>query len=661
MLKFFSRLEKTRNFVLLAIAVVMVLSMVFFGASQLSFRDSDANLSKSSETVAKVGRERITVGELVTKKQSLAQMYGGRSIPAKFIIDGAVRDRMVRVEAARLGLTPSDEEVAREILQQFKSPDGKAFDRKNYEQLVTEQYGSVTAYEQTVRDQIAGEKMQAYITAGVSLSEAEVLDNFKRRNTKFDLSFVPVSVADVAKNLKPSDDELKAYFEQNKKNYYVGLPQKKIRYVFVNTAKIGEKIVFTDAELQAEYDKLAEDKKQAGVNGQQIVLRIPKPDQESEVLAKGNEIVTQARKNGTISEEDFANLAKGRSEDPVSAQNGGRLKGLVRSNPNNPTDPYQKLLTLKEGEVTEPVKLGASFYILRRGASVPKSFADAKKEIEVSLRNRRGYTVAADLAQKISDRLKEVKDVQKVAEEFASQAYSNAKDMVRETPFVKPGDDVPNIGISPQFEDGIMALETVNDVGDKTPIKDGFAIPMLAERREPRDATFDEVKTRLTDDYKLVQAKDKVEQVAKEIASGAANAAGLAAAATAKGFTAEDSKSFILGSPLGKSESAATSASLEDAIYDLKSGEVTKTPIKVGDNWYIVGVTNRTEANNDDFAKQRDELVQQMLGEARGKVMSDYLTSVRARMDAAGEIKIYKEVLDKIDAADKSEDIPDGR
>ena len=652
MLKFFSRLEKTRNFVLLAIAVVMVLSMVFFGASQLGFTDPNANLSKSTETAAVVGSEKITVGELVTQKQSLGQMYGNSSIPVKFLIDGAVRERMVRVESNRLGLTPSDSEVAEQIREQFKSAEGKPLDLKNYEQIVTEQYGSVKAYEQSVRDQLAGQKMQAYITAGVSLSETEILDSFKRKNTKFDLSFVTVNATDLASSLKPTDDELKAYFEQNKKNYYVGMPQKKIRYIFVNTSKLGEKLTFSDEELKAEYDKLPEDKKQAGVNGQQIVLRIPKPDQDSQIFAKATQIVTQARTSGTITEEAFGNLAKGQSEEPFSALNGGKLKGLVRANPNNPTDPYQKLLTLKEGDVTEPIKFGASYYILRRGASVPKPFEDAKKEIEVSLRNRRGYTVAADLAQKIVDRLKEVKDVQKVADEFAGQANSNSKEMIRETDFVKPGDEVPNIGISPQFEDGIATLEAINDIGEKTPIKDGFAVPMLIEKREPRDATFEEVKSRVTEDFKLVQAKEKVDQIAKDVAAGASNAVGLTAIATAKGLKVEDSKSFILGSPLGKGESAATSESLEDAIYALKAGEVTKTPIKVGDNWYIVGATTRTDASMDDFTKQRDQLSQQMLGEKRGSVMSDYLASVRARMEAAGQIKIYKEVLDKIDAAD---------
>ena len=100
------------------------------------------------------------------------------------------------------------------------------------------------------------------------------------------MTYVPVSVADLAQTIKPSDEELKAYFEQNKTSYYISSPQKKIRYIFLNTSKVGEKLDISEEDLKAEYDKLPADKKQAGVQGQQIVLRIAKPEFEDQAIAK---------------------------------------------------------------------------------------------------------------------------------------------------------------------------------------------------------------------------------------------------------------------------------------------------------------------------------------------------------------------------------------
>lgn len=654
MLKFFNRLERTRNFVLILFAVIMVLSLVLFYAPT---RDSQMLLpTRSTETAAKVGSETVTVGELATQKETLGRFYGGRAPASSLLLDGMIRERMVRLEAARLGLTATDTEVAEEIRRQNKPTDGRAFDQKVYEQNVTEQFGSIKAYEQAVRDQVSGQKLEAFITSGVNVSEEAVLNDYKRRNTNFDLTYVPVSVSELAQNIKPTDEELKNYFEQNKKSYYISLPQKKIRYVFVNTTKIGEKLSIPDADLQAEYDKLTPERKQAGVEGQQIVLRVSKPELETQVLAKANEIVASARKEGgKISAENFAELARGQSEDPRTAYSGAKIPGLVRTNANNPDDPYQKILPLEEGAVTEPIKFGTSYYILRRGAPVAKSFEDAKKELDVSLRNRRAYTAAADLAQKIAEDLKQTKDVQKTAQTFAAQANSSAAEMVRETPFVKQGDEVPNIGISPQFEEGIATLQNQGDVGEKIPVKEGFAVPILVDKREPREATFEDVSAQIAEAYKQDAARKQIEQTAKDIAAGSNAASALAAAAQSKGLKTQDAKGFVLGSPLGQGANAATSEELENAIYALKPGEVTKTPIKVGDNWYIVGATNRTEADMNNFAKERDQLLESMLAQKRGEVFSDYLSDIRRRMETEGKIKIYKDALDKLDAADSAE------
>jgi parvulin-like peptidyl-prolyl isomerase len=265
--------------------------------------------------------------------------------------------------------------------------------------------------------------------------------------------------------------------------------------------------------------------------------------------------------------------------------------------------------------------------------------------------------VAAELAQKISDTLKQNKDVDATAKQFAAQANMNVAEMIRETGYVQPGDNVPNIGNSPQFEEGIQPLEAVQDVGDKTPIQGGFAVPMLVDKKEPRDAEFDEVKDKLVEVVKMEQARNKIEQIANQIAAGSSTAGGLSAAAIAANMKAKEQKTFILGSPLGEGPSATTSEALEDAIYAMKEGESTKTPIKIGDAYYIVGVTKRTEANMDDFAKQRDDLMEQMLTQKRGEVFQDYLAATRSRLETAGSIKVYKDVVDKLDDADLPTDL----
>lgn len=653
MLKFFKRMERTRNIILVVFAVLLVVSLIVFGALQPGTQE---NLLVSNEIVAQVGDESVTLGELATQQQQFQQRQ--QNLPASILLDGLIRQKLVKNEAERLGLTASDAEVAEAIREIFKPEDGQPFDQARYEQIAVRQAGSVSAYEESIRDELSAEKVRAFVTAGVRVSEAEVLEDFRKRNTKFDLSYVAISTGDIAENIQPTDEELKKYFEENKKDYYISFPQKKIRYIFLETAKVGETLNLTDEILKAEYDKLSPDRRQKGVNVQEIVLRVAKPDFEGPQLEKANQIVQSLRQGEeTVSEERFAEVARGQSEKPATAGNGGRVAGLVRPNPNNPDDPYQRVLTMKEGEITEPIKFGSDYYILRRGAAVTKSFEDMKKELEVGMRNRRAYAANSELAQKVAARLKEVKDVDKVAAEFANQANMSVGNMVKETGYVKPGDEVAGFGVSQDFEQGIAPLEEKGQVGERIPVPGGFAIPMLVDKKEPRDATFEEVRQRVVDAYKVAEARKRIEQIAKDVASGAQNAAGLSAAASSKNLEAGEANDFILGSPLGEGPTASTSEALEEAVYSAEVGSVTD-PVQVGDNWYVVGVKDREEASTEEFNAQRDSLVEQMLMQKRGRVFADYLAAVRRRMEQSGELVIYKEVLAKLDAQSQQDQQP---
>src|SRR5262249_39536329 len=88
---------------------------------------------------------------------------------------------------------------------------------------------------------------------------------------------------------------------------------------------------------------------------------------------------------------------------------------------------------------------------------------------------------------------------------------------------------------------------------------------------------------------------------------------------------------------------------IDEAVYALKTGEVTKAPIKSGDSWVVIGVTNRKEADLAEFAKQRDQLTESMLSERQNQVFADYIAGVQERMKRDGRIKIYEDVLSSLE------------
>jgi len=286
---------------------------------------------------------------------------------------------------------------------------------------------------------------------------------------------------------------------------------------------------------------------------------------------------------------------------------------------------------------------------------VPKTFEQAKEELLVSLRNRRGYGEAFKLATQAEKRLKETHDPQKVAQELAASANMSPTEMVKETAFVKPGDDVPDIGSNQQFEAALAPLNNPNDVGSATGVKGGFAIPMLVEKKDPRIPEFDEVKTKLAEQLKDLKAKEQLEQKAKDLLASVSSPDALKAAGEKDGFDAGVEEGYKLGSSIAK---IGASTALDELLYGMKSGEMSKTPIKVGENWVVAGVTKRTEADLAEFAKQRDSLKQQMLNERQGQVFEDYIAGVQERMKREGKIKIYDDVLAAMQEDEPDEALP---
>ena len=652
MLKRLARLERTRNVVILGFAVLMAVSLVFFYAPGRSASGIDP--TKNTESVAKVGSDHITVAQLARQRDSMMQTYGPQIASLRgnrIFLDGLIRGRVVVQEAERLGLGASDGELRERLVKQFTDASGQFVGYDRYKESVVARYGDVESFENEMRNMIASEKLRAFVTASINVSDDEVREEYKRRNTSFDVNYISLTADKLAEKIQPSDEELRSYYESHKTDYRYNEPQRKVRYVFINTAKAGSKLNITDADLKANFDALDPKAKEAGVKIQQIVLKVARPDLDAQVEQKAKDLIAKLTKGGrTASEQEFAEAAKGQSEDPATARNNGFLAAPFKQNVNKPHGLYDRAVTMEVGEVSDiPTRYAGNWYILRRGDSVPKTFEQTKNDLLVSARNARGYGVALEIAKKAAARLKETKDPQKVAQEFAAEANMNAGEMVRETGYVKTGDDVPDIGTNQQFEQALAALNNPNDVGDQVSVKDGFAIPMLLDKKEPRIPEFDEVKTEVAEAIKQQRAKEQLDQKAKELVASLSSPEAVKTAGEKDGFDSGYEEGFKLSSTLGK---AGTSTAIDDAIYNLKEGEVSRTPIKVDDKWVIVGIVKRIEPDFKAFNEgERDRLKQQLLSARQNQVFEDYIAGVQQKMKQDGKIKIYEDVLKALDEA----------
>lgn len=659
MLKQLGRLERTRSIIIVGFAVLMAVSLIVFYAPG---RNSNyLEPTKSTEVVASVNGSEVTVADIALQKEAMQARYGGQISLSQLgltnarILDSAIQKKIIEQEALRLNLFPSQADVASEIRRQFRDPATGQYvnvdpdkDLERYRQIAVSQSGDVEHFEQQFRDQLAYRNLRAFITSGVTVSDEEVEDKYRRETTTLNLTYVFISPDKLAEKISIPDDELRAYYEQHKTEYRIEEPQKKVRYIYIDQEKAGSKLQISDKDLRDRYNNLTPENKLAGVKVQQIFLRVARPDLDATVEQKAKELITKLRGTGAgTTREAFAEAARGNSEDPATAKNGGFLNRLVKKNPNKPDALYERAVDMKPGEVSDiPIRYAGNWYILRRDDAVEKTFEQAKPELLPSLRNSRSYGVAAQLAARAEARLKETKDPQKVAKELAAEANMQVGEMVKETEYIKPGDDVPDIGANQQFEQAIAPLNNPNDVGDRVGVKGGFAIPMFVDKKDPRIPEFDEVKTKVAQALKQERAKSQLDDKARELASSIKNPGEMKAAGEKAGFEVATVEDFKLGDPLGK---AGTSPALDEAIYALKEGDVTKTAIKIGENWVVIGATKRIENDLATFNAMRAQRTSSLLTERQNQLFDDYIAGVQERLKREGKITIYKDVLATIE------------
>ncbi|HEX4231647.1 MAG TPA: peptidylprolyl isomerase [Bryobacteraceae bacterium] len=97
---------------------------------------------------------------------------------------------------------------------------------------------------------------------------------------------------------------------------------------------------------------------------------------EEQAKAKADELVTKLKQGA-----DFTAVAKSESDDPASAAKGGDLGSYNLANNALSPDIKAAIGTLKPGDVSEPIKQGAGFYILKVTGQSKVPFEEAQANI----------------------------------------------------------------------------------------------------------------------------------------------------------------------------------------------------------------------------------------------------------------------------------------
>jgi peptidyl-prolyl cis-trans isomerase D len=605
---------------------------------------------KVAGRLATVGDQDVLSNDVVQMARQMGQRQFGGNVPEQlmsFMIpsaaDEAIRNKAVLWEARRIGLKVTDEEVRNALHQgewgRALFPGGVYVGDDRYRDLVQQNSGmTVEKFEALVREELLGEKLTAMVIGGVAVSDAEIQKAFEQENTKVKLEYAVLTLADLEKQIKPADSELRAYFDKNKQRYNNAIPEKRrASYVVIDRKQLAQqaKAQTTPQDIQDYYTKNKEQFRTAEeIKVRHILIRTPLPGPDGKVdqkavdaaKAKAEDVVKQL-KGGA----DFAALAKKYSEDPGSKDKGGDL-GWINRGTNFVVEFKNAAFSLQPGQISDPVKSTFGFHIIQvtdKHEAGIKPLDAVKDQIAQQLAAQKAGAAEDTLVKKVETEAKTA-NLDKAAADTHLQAYHSE--------WFGESDTLPGVGNAPDF---MQAAFAAGKGGPPVTVDlpQGKAVLVVTQVQPARTPGFEEWRSHVEQDFKQERASQMLAQKTQEMADRAHATHDLKLAAREVGAAVKTSD-FV--SPSGNVPDLGAMSGAASVAFTLQPGQISSA-IQAGQNGAVLQVLEKQAPVATDLAAKKEQIREQLLDRKRQVRWNMFRLDVRNRLEKEHKINIDKD------------------
>jgi peptidyl-prolyl cis-trans isomerase D len=647
MIKFLQSGNKAAKYLLAGFLLLIAASMVTYLIPGFM---GDTTAATETGVVASVGGHEIHREEVARVVQAQAR---GNQIPDFYLpilrqqaVRQLIQQAELQYESERMGLKVSDQEFRDELqygpYKQAFFPNGKWIGADKYKQMLSQGGTTVENFERDVRLDLLQRKLVNVIGASATASDTEVEKAFKDQNTKVKFQYAILKMEDVSKSIKPTDTELKAFYDANKPRYANSIPEKRqIKYFVLSDKNFADKVTIDPAEIQRAYSanqnayRIPE-----RVKVRHILIETPKPGPDGKVdqkgiddaRAKAQDVLKQIKATG-----DWAGLARKYSADPGSKDKGGELDWLSKG---QTVPEFEKAaFGQSKGQISDPVQSSFGFHIIQtedKEDAHMKPLAEVKPGIEEAIKPEKIKGLVSQ-ASTDAEAIAQKQGLDKAASKYGAQVISS-------NPITRT-DALPGIGPQPQLMDAIFSVnDKAGPQASQTP--QGTVVFEVTKVEPPRTPPFEEIKERVTTEFKNQRAADILRRKTQEMADRAHAEHDLAKAAKEAGATVKTSD---LVSRTGQVPDIGSMSGPAAAAFTMKQGEISG-PLNLGANQAVLQVVERQEpsASDPDFAKQRDQLRERLASQKRQEVLGLFVNDLNTRLEKEGKVKINKTEMDNL-------------
>jgi|HubBroStandDraft_6_1064221.scaffolds.fasta_scaffold01870_3 peptidyl-prolyl cis-trans isomerase D len=596
--------------------------------------------TNSPDTVASVGGQDIS---LLDVQRHLNMVLHGQNVPemlkglyAKQVLDQMIFSRALELEAQRLGLSVTPQEESDRIKQLLPAAwEGGAWTKDRYVAEVQNRTGmSVPEFESFLRDDMLMEKFRLLVTSSISVTPAEIENEFRRRNEKVQIEYALVKPTELASSIQPTDAELSAYYNKNASRYQV--PEKRsARYALLDLAKLRESTQVSDDDLRAYYNAhIDQYKVENRAHVEHILFKtIGKTDAEiAEIRQKAEDVLKKAKSGA-----NFEDLAKKYSEDDATKPKGGDLGWIVEKQ----TVPEfeQAAFSVPKGSVSDLVKTQYGFHIIKvldRETAHTKPFEEVRSTIVPILTDQKAAEQANNISTQMASAVRQSnrQSLDDLARKF------NLK--LGDTPPASVTDAIGELGNSPELHQILFQLRP-GELSQPLQIPQGFVILTPKDIQPAHQGMLAEVRNKVLADYQqeksIELARTKAQELAKRVQSGES----FDQAAKALSLTAVTPEAFARNGSVPD----LGAAKLLQASFGMSVGQVSQ-PTQVVGNWLVYRVLGHQPANPADLAGQSDQIKQQLLQAKQTAAFEAFRTALEDRLKKEGKLTINADVMKRL-------------
>ena len=650
MIRFLQQSGQTTKYILGGLLLIICASMVItlipggLGTDLLSGAPGKGFVAKVDGTEISADDVRTTARQML-QQQMPQGSSANMSMLLPFFSQRAAEQLITRQalisQAKHMGLRVSPDEVKEELQHGRYAatffPGGNFIGELEYQDLLQRANLTPTKFENSVADDLLLSKLQALISGTATVSENEIHDQFIKQNTKVKFDYAVLKQDDIKKGLHPAESELKAYYQSHISTYNNSIPEKRrIKYAVIDTNKIEAGIQVTQDDLTSYYrDHRDAYRVPEQVKVSHILIKTPLPGPDGKVDEKGA-VEAQRRAEDLLNQikggAKFEDLAKKYSEDPGSAKEGGSLGWIGRG---QTVPEFEKVaFSLPKGQISDLIKSSYGFHIIRvddKQDAHLKSLDEVKSEIEPALKHQK----AQQIAQKVADGL--LKD----ARSSTLDAAAAKQDIpVITSDFFARRDMLPGLGPSPQFMEAVFAAQE-KAPPDMAPTSQGTAVYELLAIKPPTTPTFEEIRTRVEDEFKNEQSRTLLTQKAQELSDRAKAEHDLKKAAKELGATMKSSDLVL---PDGQVPDVGSMSGQASVAFTMKPGEISG-PITSGSDAAVLQILENQQPTDADFAAKRDQIRDSLLQGKQQERFQLFISSLVDEMTKSGKIKRNQEEL----------------